>query len=93
VQNRRQKTVQLALLDWLLLAVIVAFLGVGLFFALFVPPWSCRCLDLLDAHDWGRWTWSGVAMALAAVLAAMRCWPESREELEPVEQHRRTPLD
>jgi hypothetical protein len=80
MRKRKKCTSGLAAIDCVLIVAIVALLGGGLFCALLVPPYSCWCLDMLDAHDWSRWTWTGVISALIAVLAMIRYWPAKRKE-------------
>jgi hypothetical protein len=61
-------TTELTLFDWLLIAIVVAFLCGGMFYVLTTPTWWGWCLDVLDVRDWTHWMWTGVAVALLVAL-------------------------
>ncbi len=68
--------IRLPWFDSLLIAAIIALLGVVAYWVLSSPPLWAWCLNTLDARGWTHWTWTGVVVALVAALAVIRLWPE-----------------
>lgn len=75
MQHDGEQRTGLAFIDWSLITVIVIICVLAASMALLVPPWSCWCLDVLDARGWNRWTWIAVVASLIVVLTVIRFRP------------------
>ena len=80
---QKHSNIWLSWFDWLLIALVVALVCAGAGYVLSSPSLWAWCLDVLDARAWTHWTWTCVVVALLAVLAAIRLWPESGKKGKP----------
>lgn len=76
--HKRRTTWGFSIVDGLLAAGVVALLCGCVLGVASNPTWWRWCLDVLDVRDWGRWTRTGVGVALLGMLLLIRAWPEKK---------------
>jgi len=78
--GNRKKPRGVALVDWVLVAAVVALPCLVVLWVISSPSYWTWCLDRLDMRGWDRTVWIGVAGALLAAMLLIRVWPEGRRK-------------